>query len=93
VVTNAIVPDDVEAIKTKLISWCDDLGLDLILTTGGTGLAPRDVTPDATREIIEREALGLSVGMLKGKHVAYLWPLVTISINTFSIKSLKSLFL
>ena len=42
--------------------------LDLILTTGGTGFAPRDVTPEATREVIEREAIGLTIGMLKGDY-------------------------
>jgi len=43
--------------------WADELGLDLLLTTGGTGFAPRDVTPEATRDVIEREAPGLAEAM------------------------------
>jgi len=66
VTANAIVPDDVEEIKEKLVTWSDEMGLDLILTTGGTGFAPRDVTPEATRAVIDREAIGLTLGMLKG---------------------------
>ncbi len=54
-----IVPDELSEIKRVLIHWCDHDKLDLILTTGGTGLAPRDVTPEATRAIIEKEAMGL----------------------------------
>ncbi len=46
-----------------LQGWADDLALDLILTTGGTGFAPRDVTPEATRRVIEREAPGLAEAM------------------------------
>jgi molybdenum cofactor synthesis domain-containing protein len=45
---SAIIPDDLTLIKEQLISWCDEQSLDLIVTTGGTGLSPRDVTPDAT---------------------------------------------
>lgn len=59
----AIVPDEREYIKSELVRWADDLHLDLILTTGGTGFAPRDVTPEATREVIEREAPGLAEAM------------------------------
>lgn len=59
----AIVPDEREYIKSELTRWTDDLHLDLILTTGGTGFAPRDVTPEATREVIEREAPGLAEAM------------------------------
>lgn len=54
-----IVPDDREIISATLISMCD-AGLDLILTSGGTGFAPRDVTPEATRQVIEREAPGIA---------------------------------
>lgn len=59
----AIVPDERSAIAEKLATWCDEIGLDLILTTGGTGLGPRDVTPEATRDVIEREAPGLPEAM------------------------------
>lgn len=58
-----IVPDERSIIRDTLIAWCDDLHLNLILTTGGTGFAPRDVTPEATRDVIEREAPGLSEAM------------------------------
>ena len=56
----AIIPDEQEQIATTLRSWCDEKHLNLILTTGGTGLAPRDVTPEATKAIIEREAQGIA---------------------------------
>ncbi|XP_030337423.1 gephyrin isoform X3 [Strigops habroptila] len=49
-----------------LIDWCDEKELNLILTTGGTGFAPRDVTPEATKEVIEREAPGMALAMLMG---------------------------
>ncbi|XP_060243722.1 gephyrin isoform X25 [Meriones unguiculatus] len=74
-----IVPDEIEEIKETLIDWCDDKELNLILTTGGTGFAPRDVTPEkfptfpfcglqkgATKEVIEREAPGMALAMLMG---------------------------
>jgi molybdopterin adenylyltransferase len=59
----ACVPDERELIARTLIAWCDKEGVDLILTTGGTGFAPRDVTPEAMREVIEREAPGLAEAM------------------------------
>uniref|UniRef100_A0A8C1BE94 Gephyrin n=2 Tax=Cyprinus carpio TaxID=7962 RepID=A0A8C1BE94_CYPCA len=61
-----IVPDEIDEIKETLVDWCDEKELNLILTTGGTGFAPRDVTPEATREVIEREAPGMAVAMLIG---------------------------
>jgi len=64
VVERAVVPDEVEAIQDMLRHWADDLRLDLILTTGGTGFAPRDRTPEATRPLLDREAPGLVVAML-----------------------------
>jgi molybdopterin adenylyltransferase len=59
----AIVADEHEQITAALRSWCDEKRLNLILTTGGTGLAPRDVTPEATLAIIEREAPGIAEAM------------------------------
>ena len=59
----AVVPDDFMTIKNALANWCDQAQMDLILTTGGTGFAPRDVTPEATRAIIERDAPGLAEAM------------------------------
>lgn len=60
VVARALVPDDSAAIAARLGEWCDGDVADLVLTTGGTGLGPRDVTPEATRAMLEREAPGLS---------------------------------
>lgn len=59
----AIVPDEPLIIAGTLMTWADEVGLDLVLTTGGTGFAPRDVTPEATRDVIEREAPGLVEAM------------------------------
>jgi len=56
----AIIPDEYEQISALLREWSDDKHLNLILTTGGTGLAPRDVTPEATKTVIEREAQGIA---------------------------------
>ncbi len=56
----ALVPDRTEAIAAQLAAWCDDAIADLVLTTGGTGLSPTDVTPEATRAILEREAPGIA---------------------------------
>ncbi len=58
-----IVPDERDAIREILLYWCDVQHLNLILTTGGTGFAPRDITPEATREVITREAPGLAEAM------------------------------
>ena len=59
----AIVPDEHDQIARTLSAWCD-AGVHLILTTGGTGFSPRDVTPEAVRSIIEREAPGLVFAIL-----------------------------
>ncbi|XP_072302161.1 gephyrin b isoform X1 [Eucyclogobius newberryi] len=66
IVAYKIVPDEIDDIKDTLVDWCDEKELNLILTTGGTGFAPRDVTPEATKEVIEREAPGMSLAMLMG---------------------------
>jgi len=55
-----IVPDVKDLIANKLKEWTDNKGIDLIITTGGTGISPRDVTPEATREVIEKEIPGMS---------------------------------
>lgn len=60
VVAHLQVADESSAIAAVLTTWCDSGKVDLILTTGGTGLAPRDVTPEATRAVIEREAQGIA---------------------------------
>jgi molybdenum cofactor synthesis domain-containing protein len=60
VVARALVPDETGAIAAQLVGWADAGGTDLILTTGGTGLTPRDVTPEATRAVLQREAPGIA---------------------------------
>ncbi|KAJ0024449.1 hypothetical protein Pint_07039 [Pistacia integerrima] len=64
VVATAVVPDDVGKIKDVIQRWYDIDGMDLILTLGGTGFTPRDVTPEATKELIQREAPGLLYVMI-----------------------------
>jgi molybdopterin adenylyltransferase len=58
-----IIPDEKDTIKEKLIEFIDRKKLDLIVTTGGTGVSPRDVTPDATLEVIEKEIPGMAEAM------------------------------
>jgi molybdopterin adenylyltransferase len=55
-----VVSDEPAEIKAKLVEWCDSDAIDLILTTGGTGFAPRDQAPEATRAVVERPAPGLT---------------------------------
>lgn len=62
VLLEAVIPDEFDAIRTKLIA-CADSGIELIFTTGGTGFAPRDVTPEATSSVIERFAPGFGEAM------------------------------
>jgi molybdenum cofactor synthesis domain-containing protein len=63
VVRQALLPDDETSIREALVAWADSRELDVILTTGGTGFSPRDVTPEATRAVIQREAPGLAEAM------------------------------
>jgi molybdopterin adenylyltransferase len=56
----ALIPDDTERISVTLTGWADSDKADLILTTGGTGLTERDVTPEATQEILNKEAPGIA---------------------------------
>lgn len=62
VAVESIVPDELDDIKNELIRLTD-MGINLVLTTGGTGFAPRDVTPEATRAVIEKEAPGFAEAM------------------------------
>jgi len=63
VTTSCIIPDELEDIQEKITSWSDRNEVDVILTSGGTGFSPRDVTPEATQAVIERPAPGLAEAM------------------------------
>ena len=63
VVKQSVLPDEESDIRETLAAWADGGEVDVLLTTGGTGFAPRDVTPEATRAIVEREAPGLAEAM------------------------------
>ena len=83
-----ILPDDKDLIKENLIRFCGKV--DLILTTGGTGLAPRDVTPDATLEVIDKEVSGIaelmrSEGFKKTRRAALSRAVAGIKANTLMI--------
>ena len=58
-----IVPDDTEIISKTLIDFCDNLKVNLVLTTGGTGFSKRDNTPEATKAVLQKEALGIVEAM------------------------------
>ncbi len=62
---SAIIPDEIDIIKQTLLEWVDRHHLDLIFTSGGTGFTSRDVTPEATRLVIQKEAPGLVFAMLR----------------------------
>jgi len=68
VAARAVVPDQVSRIANVLLDWCDEFHLDLVLTTGGTGFGPRDVTPEATWPLVRREAPGIAEAIrLRGR--------------------------
>jgi molybdopterin adenylyltransferase len=77
IVGRRIIPDEKEEICRMLIEWSDGKKADLILTTGGTGVSPRDVTPDATREVIDREIPGMAEAMRR--HSSIITPHAVIS--------------
>ena len=60
IVNYEVIPDEGELIARKLAEWADEGSMDIILTTGGTGLAPRDVTPEATLSVVDKEVPGLA---------------------------------
>lgn len=62
-IRNMVLPDELELLASKLIEWADGGEMDLILTTGGTGFSPRDVTPEATLAVIERLTPGIAEAM------------------------------
>ena len=59
----SIVPDEMDAIGAELVKCADELGIALVLTTGGTGFSPRDITPEATMEVVERPTPGIPEAM------------------------------
>ncbi len=63
VVDYAIVPDEKKLISERLVDWTDDGRIDVVITTGGTGLAPRDVTPEATLDVLDKVAPGFAEAM------------------------------
>jgi molybdenum cofactor synthesis domain-containing protein len=63
IIHTMIIPDEKDQIKKALVECCDMMKLDLVVTTGGTGVSPRDVTPDATIEVIEKEVPGMAETM------------------------------
>ena len=64
----AIVTDEIEAIRAQVTAWADDSEIDLIISTGGTGFAPRDVTPEAVRPLCRREMDGFSALFHRASH-------------------------
>ena len=66
VVRYEVVPDETDLIASKLTEWANDGSVDIILTTGGTGLGPRDVTPEATLSIVDKVVPGLAEAMRVG---------------------------
>ncbi|HRK90690.1 MAG TPA: MogA/MoaB family molybdenum cofactor biosynthesis protein [Anaerolineales bacterium] len=63
VIRQQILPDDESTVRATLIEWADSGEFDIILTTGSTGFAPRDIAPEATRSVIQKEAPGLAEAM------------------------------
>lgn len=63
ILERTIIPDERDQVKANLSRFADDLHADLVLTTGGTGIAPRDVTPDATAEVVDYQVLGIAEAM------------------------------
>jgi len=69
IVETKIIPDEKDQIIKTLIDYADVKGIDLIITTGGTGVSPRDVTPDATLEVIDKEVPGMAEAMRRASAV------------------------
>ena len=84
VAAREVVPDETAPIARRLVAWADGGVADLVLTTGGTGLAPRDVTPEATRAVLEREAPGLAE-LLRARSAAR-FPRAALSRGTAGVR-------
>jgi molybdenum cofactor synthesis domain-containing protein len=74
IVRQMILPDDLDDLVDLLAAWADSGEIDVILTTGGTGFAPRDLTPEATQAVIERPAPGLAEAMRAASCKSHLTP-------------------
>ena len=59
VIKKVVLPDEKDLLEKEMINMCDNLNVNLLLTTGGTGFSKRDITPEVTKSVIEREALGI----------------------------------
>jgi len=68
VIRRAVIPDEMQQIRGAIIDFADHQQIDLIVTTGGTGVAPRDVTPDATLGVIDKEVPGMAEAMRRESH-------------------------
>lgn len=77
----AIVPDDVVAIRREVLAWVQDPAVDVILTTGGTGFSPRDVTPEAIRPLLRREMDGFAVVFHQASYT-------TVGVSTLQARAL-----
>ncbi|WP_020676632.1 MogA/MoaB family molybdenum cofactor biosynthesis protein [Geopsychrobacter electrodiphilus] len=90
VVCYQVIPDDVATIELTLCRWVDEVRLDLILTTGGTGLTPRDVTPQATARVLDYQVPGMAEAMraaslLKTPHAMLSRALVGVRTNSLIV--------
>lgn len=63
IVARAMLPDDRATIAAQLRAWCDGSIARVVITTGGTGLSPRDITPEATRDVAERDVPGIPIAL------------------------------
>lgn len=68
VTRRTVIPDESRLIRDTLVDWADRQRIDLIITTGGTGVSPRDVTPDATLDVIEKQVPGMAEAMRRESH-------------------------
>ncbi|SVC56490.1 uncharacterized protein METZ01_LOCUS309344, partial [marine metagenome] len=84
-VAREIVPDELEAISNLLRKWSDEGEMDIILTTGGTGLGPRDVTPEATKSVIDIEVPGIAEAMRM--ETLKMTPFAMLSRSTAGVRS------
>lgn len=85
VVSHVVLPDDMDALSNEMIRLADDLQVNMILTTGGTGFSLRDITPEATKRVIHREAPGISEAIRN--HSLKITPKAMLSRGTAGIRN------